>query len=76
MQKPEVSPTPTLTVDFGVKVHCPKWEKLLPTKFIIATMEENPTSLQLKVEIKTTDTAEKKSLASLVDCGATGEFID
>ena len=41
MQKPEVSLTPTLTADFGVKTHHPKWEKLLPKKFIIAEIEEN-----------------------------------
>ena len=39
-------------------------------------MEEKPTSLKLKVEIKTTDTVEKKFVTSLVDCGATREFID
>jgi hypothetical protein len=38
--------------------------------------EENPTSLKLNVEIETTDTAEKRSISALVDCGATGEFID
>ena len=74
MQKPEVSLTPTLMADFAVKTCRPKWEKLLPKKFIIAAMEENPTSLKLKVEIETTDMAEKKSITSLVDCGATGEF--
>ena len=37
-------------------------------------MEENPTSLKLKVEIETTDTVGKKSITSLVDCGATGEL--
>ena len=57
--------------------HChPRWEKLLPEKFIVAAMEENPTSLKLKVEIKTMDMVEKKSITSLVDCGATREFID
>ena len=76
VQKPEVSLTSALTADFGVKACCPKWEKLLPKKFIIAAMEENPTSLKLKVEIKTTDTVEKKSVTSLVDCRATREFID
>ena len=62
VQKPEVSLTSALMVDFGVKTHHPKWEKLLPKKFIIAAIEENPTSLKLKVEIETMDTAEKKSL--------------
>ena len=74
VQKPEVSLTPALTADFGVKTHCPKWEKLLPQKFIIAAMEKNPTSLKLEVEIETTDTAEKKSITSLVNCGATVEL--
>ena len=58
------------------QTHCSKWEKLLPKEFIIAATEGNPTLLKLKVEIETTDTAEKKSVSALVDCGATGEFID
>jgi hypothetical protein len=49
---------------------------LLPKKFVIAATEENPTSLKLKVKIETTDTAEKKSISALVNCKATGEFID
>jgi hypothetical protein len=32
--------------------------------------------LKLKVEIETTDTAEKKSISAFVDCGATAEFVD
>jgi hypothetical protein len=39
-------------------------------------MEGNPTSLKLKVEIETTDTAERSSVTALVDSRATGEFID
>src|SRR5271156_1131017 len=39
-------------------------------------MDGNYTSLKLKVELETTDTAEVKSVNVLVDCGATGEFID
>src|SRR5271155_5594640 len=54
----------------------PKWEKPLPSKFIIAATEGNPTSLKLKIELETTDTAEVKSANALVDCGTTGEFID
>ena len=54
----------------------PKWERHLPPKFVMASAEESPTSLTLKVKIETTDTAEIKSLTSLVDSGATGEFID
>ena len=64
------------SVTSSVQTRCPKWEKSLPQKFVIAATEENPTSLKLKVEIETMDTAEKKSISALVDCGATGEFID
>ena len=35
-----------------------------------------PKSLVIKVEIQTTDTAEVKSGPALVDCGATGQFMD
>ena len=60
----------------SVQTHHPKWERSLPQKFVITATEGNPTSLKLKVEIETTDTAEKKSVLALVDCGATGEFDD
>ena len=38
----------------------PKWEKALPGKYIISAAEGKNASLRLKVEIETTDTAEKK----------------
>ena len=65
--------TPTLSKP---KIQKPKWEKALPEKFTIAMTKGTPNSLKLKVEIETTDTAEKKSITTLVDSGATGEFID
>ena len=48
----------------------------MPEKLTIATTEGTPNSLSLKVEIKTTDTAEKRSITALVDSRATGKFID
>jgi hypothetical protein len=54
----------------------PKWERKLPSKFIIAATEGATNSLKVKVELETTDTADIKSTNALVDCGATGEFID
>ena len=58
----------------------PNWEKCLPTKLVIAALEEtkstHPRSLNLKVSIKTTDTGVVKSLNALLDSGATGCFID
>ena len=56
--------------------HHPKWERHLPPQLIIAASRDNPKSLWLKVEVETTDTAEVKSLNSLMDSGATGKFID
>ena len=76
VHKTEASPTSTLTADFCIKTCHPKWERPLPKQFTIAATENSPTSLKLKVEIKTTDTVEKNSVMSLVDCRATEEFID
>ena len=62
---------PTLTP----KIQPLKWEKALPNR-LTATMGESSTSLRLKIEIKTMDTAEKKFVTALLDSGATSEFID
>ena len=68
---PNPAPTP------GVLRICkPKWQKTLPKTLTIASAEEISTSLKLKVEIETTDTAEKKSITALLDSGSTGECID
>jgi len=55
---------------------CPKWERRLPSKLVITLAEDGSTSLKLKVELKTTDTGEVKSINSFVDSRATREFID
>ena len=65
-------PIPTLPL----RTRKPKWEKVLPKSYIIAAMEENLTSLKLKVEIETTDTAETKYVTALLDSSMTGECID
>ena len=51
-------------------------EKALPKSYIVVATEEKPTSLRLKVEIKTMDTAEKKSVTAALDSSATGECIN
>ena len=77
VQKLEELPYPVLTpTPLPPKKQKPKWEKALPEKFTISTTEGTPNSLNLKVKVETTDTAEKKSITALVDSGATGEFID
>ena len=78
MQKPKETSTPPsipVMTPTAPKIQKPKWEKSLPESYtILATRESN--SLKLKVELETTDTSEMKSINSLVDSGATGEFIN
>jgi len=57
-------------------LHRPKWEKRLPKLFFISVLDIRGTSLLLLVEIGTTDTSELYSVKTLLDCGATGSFID
>jgi len=52
-----------------------RWERRLPRRYVVAsTPSEN--SLHLKVEIVTTDTQQLISFMALLDCGATGLFVD
>ena len=68
VQKSEDIPVPVLNSDLmSTSVLTPrvqklKWEKTLPKKLIAANIEGISTSLKLKVEIETTDTAEKNLL--------------
>ena len=71
-----ISKNPTVVPTEIVRNRRPKWERLLPSKLVIASAEDGSTSLKLKVELETTDTGEVKSVDSFMDSGATGEFID
>src|SRR6267154_6206659 len=52
-----------------------RWEQRLPRRYVVtSTPSEN--SLHLKVEIVTTDTQQLISFMALLDCGATGLFVD
>ena len=57
-------------------LHKPKWEKRLPKLFSISTLDMQGTFLLLPVEIETTDTSELHSVKALLDCRATGSFIN
>lgn len=57
------------------KSRIPKWESKLPKRFVISATP-SARSLNLKVQIQTTDTAELFSTSALLDSGATGLFID
>ena len=72
---PAPNPKPALIPEIP-RIHKPKWQKTLPKTLTIASAEEISTSLKLKVEIETTDTAERKSVTALLDSGSTGECIN
>ena len=57
-------------------LHKSKWEKRLPKLLSISALDMQGTSLLLPVEIGTTDMSELHSVKALLDCGATGSFID
>jgi hypothetical protein len=55
--------------------HLKQWEWRLPHRYVVtSTLSSN--SLHLKVEIVTTDTQQLISFMALLDCRATGLFID
>ena len=54
----------------------PKWEKRLPKRLSISTLDACRTSIILPIEVSTTDTSEVHSVKVLLDSGATGNFID
>ena len=66
--KSKTTPTPHLLC-----LH--RWERWLPKQYIVAATP-GPKSLVIKVEIQTTDTTEVKSGPVLIDCRATGQFMD
>jgi hypothetical protein len=53
----------------------PRWEKRLPSHYVVASVP-GKNSLQLTVEIQTTDTGKRIQILALLDCGATGLFIN
>jgi hypothetical protein len=53
----------------------PAWEGRLPVKYVVAA-SPGPMSLAVEVEIESTDTAVRRCTQALIDCGATGCFIN
>ncbi|KIJ36867.1 hypothetical protein M422DRAFT_88607, partial [Sphaerobolus stellatus SS14] len=53
----------------------PAWERRLPNNYVLAATPSSK-SLSLKISVQTTDTGEVFSTPTLVDCGATGQFMD
>jgi len=54
----------------------PKWEKRLPKQLSVSALDAHRVSLILTVELCTTDTSKVHSNKALLDCRATGSFID
>ena len=73
LETPETPPTPKASPTYPVRLKC--WERRLPQKYVVAATP-SANSLNIKVEIVTTDTQETKSVKALLDCGADGLFID
>jgi hypothetical protein len=74
----ENAPEPIRTEDAYTpppSIRIPKWERKLPKRMVI---DANTSSqqLQLEVELQTTDTERTFRLHCLLDCGASGLFLD
>jgi len=54
----------------------PKWEKRLPKRLSVNTLNAHGTLIILLIEVSTTDTSEVYSVKALLDSGAMGNFID
>jgi len=54
----------------------PKWEKRLPKRLSVNTLDACGTLIILPIEVSTTNTSEVHSVKVLLDSGATGNFID
>ena len=53
----------------------PKWEKQLPSHYVVATTP-SALSFKLEVSLQTTDTGAVHTTKALLDCGATDLFIN
>jgi len=64
------------TPDRTTQPQKPKWEKRLPKRLSVNTLDAHGTSIILLIEVSTTDTSEMYSVKALLDSGAMGNFID
>jgi len=72
----ELIDTPPPNLPVTAPLRRPKWEKRLPKLFSISTLDMQGTSLLLLVKIGITDTSELHAVKALLDCRATGSFIN
>ena len=72
----DVPPLFPSTLDRTAQPWKPKWEKRLPKRLSINTLDARGTLIILPIEVSTTDTSEVHSAQALLDSGATDNFID
>ena len=68
-------PTKAPTPELPKKPWMEQWKWRLPRDYMIASSQDS-SSLQLSIQIQTTDTGELFGLEALLDSGASGLFID
>ena len=54
----------------------PRWEKRMHERLVINNLDEGPRCILIPVHLKTTDTMQELNSEAMVDCGATGDFVD
>src|SRR5437899_8817424 len=54
----------------------PRWEKRMHQRLVINSLDEGPRCILIPVHLRTTDTMQEVNSEAMVDCGATGDFID
>jgi len=64
------------TLDKITQPRKPKWEKRLPKRLSVNTLDARRMSIILPIEVSTTDTSEVHSIKVLLDSGATDNFVD
>jgi hypothetical protein len=57
------------------RIYRPKSEQQLPRQYVIDSVEGR-NSLHIPLDLQSVETAARMSVKALVDCGATGDFID
>jgi len=64
------------TPDRTTQPQKPKWEKRLPKRLSVNTLDARGTTIILPIEVSTTDTSKVHTVKALLDSGAMGNFID
>ena len=73
----DVSPPPSVPKVISPHTRRPRWESRLPKQYVLdVTSASERNHLSIKVAIETLDSRASNAFNALIDCGATGEFID